>query len=95
MPASVQTPFSSAPEHPFILSAIFVRLIPRVRFIDREWIRRMSARASTLSLELVTALQELINCNQGLSLTMVVGTRSSGRCVPAATGPDQGCRVDS
>lgn len=93
MPASVQTPFSSAPEHPFILSAIFVRLIPRVRFIDREWIRRMSARASTLSLELVTTLQELME-TKGF-LTMVVGTRSFGRCVPAATGPDQGCRVDS
>jgi hypothetical protein len=44
----VHTPLSSAPEHPFIFSAIFVRLMPRVKFIDREWIRRISARASTL-----------------------------------------------
>jgi hypothetical protein len=49
MPASVHTPFNSAPEQPFIFSAILVRLIPRVRFIDREWIRRISARASTLA----------------------------------------------
>jgi hypothetical protein len=48
MPASVQTPLSSEPEQPFIFSAILVRLMPRVRFMLREWMRRMSARASTL-----------------------------------------------
>jgi hypothetical protein len=48
IPASVQTPLSSAPEQPFIFSAILVRLMPRVKFMEREWIRRMSARASTL-----------------------------------------------
>lgn len=48
IPASVQTPFNSAPEQPFIFSAIFVRLMPRVRFMLRLWMRRMSARASTL-----------------------------------------------
>ena len=36
IPASVQTPFNSAPEQPFIFSAILVRLIPLVRFMDRE-----------------------------------------------------------
>lgn len=36
IPASVHTPFNSAPEHPFIFSAIFLRSIPRVKFIDRE-----------------------------------------------------------
>ena len=36
MPASVQTPFTSAPEAPGISSAIFLRFIPRVKFIFRE-----------------------------------------------------------
>ena len=48
MPASVQTPFTSAPLAPGINSAIFFRLMPRVRFILREWILRISKRASSL-----------------------------------------------
>ena len=48
MPASVQTPFTSAPEAPGIISAIFLRFMPLVRFIFLEWILRMSRRASSL-----------------------------------------------
>ena len=48
MPASVQTPFNSAPLAPGIDSAIFFRFMPRVRFILREWILRISKRASSL-----------------------------------------------
>lgn len=36
---------TSAPEAPGISSAIFLRLMPRVRFIFLEWIFRMSRRA--------------------------------------------------
>lgn len=36
---------TSAPEAPGISSAIFLRLMPRVRFIFLEWIFRMSKRA--------------------------------------------------
>lgn len=36
--------FSSAPEAPFIFSAIFFRSIPRIRFIFLEWIFRISKR---------------------------------------------------
>lgn len=44
-PQSPQLTFTSAPEAPGISSAIFRRLMPRVRFIFREWILRMSRRA--------------------------------------------------
>jgi hypothetical protein len=44
MPASVHTPFNSAPEAPGISSAIFRKLIPRVKFIFREWIFKMWCR---------------------------------------------------
>lgn len=40
-----QLTFTSAPDAPGISSAIFRRLMPRVRFIFREWILRMSRRA--------------------------------------------------
>lgn len=43
MPASVHVPLTSAPEAPVIVSAIFFRLIPRVRFIFREWIFKISS----------------------------------------------------
>lgn len=36
---------TSAPDAPGISSAIFLKLIPLVRFIFREWILRMSSRA--------------------------------------------------
>lgn len=36
--------FISAPDDPFILSAIFLRLIPRIRFIFLEWIFTISSR---------------------------------------------------
>lgn len=36
---------TSAPEAPGMLSAIILRLMPRVRFILREWILTMSSRA--------------------------------------------------
>lgn len=92
MPASVHTPFSSAPEQPFIFSAILVRLIPRVRFMLRLWIRRMSARASTL-------------CSPGLALlarlekgwtepTSGEGTRSFDLCGPGGGERGQECPVD-
>ncbi|KAH3668615.1 hypothetical protein OGAPHI_002369 [Ogataea philodendri] len=45
IPASVQTPLISAPEQPFIFSAIFIRSIPLVRFMDLEWIFKMSVLA--------------------------------------------------
>mmetsp|Transcript_33176 Transcript_33176/g.93948 ORF Transcript_33176/g.93948 Transcript_33176/m.93948 type:complete len:206 (+) Transcript_33176:207-824(+) len=48
MPASVQHAFSSAPEEPDILSAIFVKSMPRMRFILREWIFKMSTRLPSL-----------------------------------------------
>ena len=35
----------SAPEAPGMVSAILRRLMPRVRFILREWMRRISRRA--------------------------------------------------
>lgn len=46
-PASLKLPvtFTSAPEAPGISSAIFLRLIPLVKFIFREWIFKMSSRA--------------------------------------------------
>mmetsp|Transcript_23791 Transcript_23791/g.60255 ORF Transcript_23791/g.60255 Transcript_23791/m.60255 type:complete len:298 (-) Transcript_23791:371-1264(-) len=47
MPASVQTALLSAPDASLIISAIFLRSMPRIRFILREWMRRMSARASS------------------------------------------------
>mmetsp|Transcript_6648 Transcript_6648/g.18018 ORF Transcript_6648/g.18018 Transcript_6648/m.18018 type:complete len:256 (-) Transcript_6648:457-1224(-) len=50
MPASVQTALLSAPDASVIIPAIFLRSMPRMRFILREWIRRMSARASSLGL---------------------------------------------
>lgn len=51
LPASAPYPlgtpvtFTSAPDAPGMSSAIFLRLIPRVRFIFREWIFKMSSRA--------------------------------------------------
>lgn len=51
LPASASIPlgtlltFTSAPDAPGMSSAIFLRLIPRVRFIFREWIFKMSSRA--------------------------------------------------
>jgi len=39
-----QFTFSSAPEAPFIFSAIFFRSIPRIRFIFLEWIFKISQR---------------------------------------------------
>mmetsp|Transcript_4966 Transcript_4966/g.16635 ORF Transcript_4966/g.16635 Transcript_4966/m.16635 type:complete len:248 (-) Transcript_4966:503-1246(-) len=50
MPASVHTALDSAPEASVIMAAIFLRSMPRMRFILREWMRRMSARASSLGL---------------------------------------------
>mmetsp|Transcript_31574 Transcript_31574/g.82540 ORF Transcript_31574/g.82540 Transcript_31574/m.82540 type:complete len:328 (-) Transcript_31574:228-1211(-) len=47
MPASVQTAFVSAPEASCICFAILRRSMPRVRFILREWMVRMSRRASS------------------------------------------------
>uniref|UniRef100_A0A8D8UVF9 Uncharacterized protein n=1 Tax=Cacopsylla melanoneura TaxID=428564 RepID=A0A8D8UVF9_9HEMI len=47
IPASVQTPLTSAPEAPGMSSAIFLRLIPLVRFIFLEWILRISSLASS------------------------------------------------
>lgn len=44
-PQCPQLTFTSAPDAPGISSAIFRRLMPRVRFIFREWILRMSRRA--------------------------------------------------
>src|SRR5271170_7889913 len=46
IPASVQTAFTSAPLVTGIFSAIFFKSTSFVRFILREWILRMSARAS-------------------------------------------------
>lgn len=65
MPASVQTPLSSAPEQPFIFSAILVRLIPLVRFMLRLCMRRMSARASTLVIQLEKRLIKLEDRRDG------------------------------
>mmetsp|Transcript_7607 Transcript_7607/g.21620 ORF Transcript_7607/g.21620 Transcript_7607/m.21620 type:complete len:346 (-) Transcript_7607:39-1076(-) len=50
MPASVQAAFISAPEAPDILSATRLRSMPRMRFILREWILRMSWRLCSLGL---------------------------------------------
>merc|ERR1711879_798264 len=50
IPASVHTALISAPEAPGMVSAIFLRLMPRVRFILREWILRISRRAFSLGL---------------------------------------------
>mmetsp|Transcript_3192 Transcript_3192/g.9950 ORF Transcript_3192/g.9950 Transcript_3192/m.9950 type:complete len:221 (-) Transcript_3192:458-1120(-) len=50
MPASVQTDLVSAPEASFICAAILRRSMPRVRFMRREWMRRMSRRASSFGL---------------------------------------------
>mmetsp|Transcript_56476 Transcript_56476/g.129690 ORF Transcript_56476/g.129690 Transcript_56476/m.129690 type:complete len:324 (+) Transcript_56476:337-1308(+) len=50
MPASVHTALLSAPEASFICAAIFRKSMPRIRFILREWIFRMSSRASSLGL---------------------------------------------
>lgn len=36
--------FSSAPEAPFIFSAIFFKSIPRIKFIFLEWIFKISKR---------------------------------------------------
>mmetsp|Transcript_6939 Transcript_6939/g.14368 ORF Transcript_6939/g.14368 Transcript_6939/m.14368 type:complete len:237 (+) Transcript_6939:1727-2437(+) len=47
MPASVQTAFISAPLAPPICFAILLKSMPRMRFIFREWIRRMSSLASS------------------------------------------------
>nr|GMC63429.1 unnamed protein product [Ipomoea batatas] len=48
IPASVQTACTSAPEAPFIFSAIFFRSIPRIKFIFLEWIFKISHRDSSL-----------------------------------------------
>mmetsp|Transcript_26626 Transcript_26626/g.80717 ORF Transcript_26626/g.80717 Transcript_26626/m.80717 type:complete len:483 (-) Transcript_26626:267-1715(-) len=50
MPASVHTDLVSAPDASFICEAILRRSMPRVRFMRREWIRRMSRRASSFGL---------------------------------------------
>ncbi len=50
MPASVQTALISAPLAPGSFSAIFERSMPRIKFIFREWIFKMSARAPSLGL---------------------------------------------
>jgi len=42
---SLTLTLTSAPDAPGIISAILRRLIPRVRFILREWIFRISRRA--------------------------------------------------
>mmetsp|Transcript_12428 Transcript_12428/g.38671 ORF Transcript_12428/g.38671 Transcript_12428/m.38671 type:complete len:378 (+) Transcript_12428:32-1165(+) len=47
MPASVQIALSSAPDALLLFSAIVLRLIPRVMFILREWIFKISKRASS------------------------------------------------
>lgn len=44
-PLGIPVTFTSAPDAPGMSSAIFLRLIPRVRFIFREWIFKMSSRA--------------------------------------------------
>lgn len=50
MPASEQTAFVSAPDASFIAWAILRRSMPRVKFIRREWMVRMSSRASSFGL---------------------------------------------
>mmetsp|Transcript_19040 Transcript_19040/g.55985 ORF Transcript_19040/g.55985 Transcript_19040/m.55985 type:complete len:281 (-) Transcript_19040:448-1290(-) len=50
IPASVHTALLSAPDASVIMPAIFLRSMPRMRFILREWMRRISARASSLGL---------------------------------------------
>mmetsp|Transcript_64602 Transcript_64602/g.104479 ORF Transcript_64602/g.104479 Transcript_64602/m.104479 type:complete len:245 (-) Transcript_64602:711-1445(-) len=47
MPDSVHTALISAPEAPGSFSAIFAKSIPLIKFILREWILRMSARAAS------------------------------------------------
>mmetsp|Transcript_69 Transcript_69/g.205 ORF Transcript_69/g.205 Transcript_69/m.205 type:complete len:203 (-) Transcript_69:544-1152(-) len=48
MPASVQTALHSAPEALVIFSAIFLRSMPRRRFIFREWMAMISTREATV-----------------------------------------------
>mmetsp|Transcript_65222 Transcript_65222/g.149376 ORF Transcript_65222/g.149376 Transcript_65222/m.149376 type:complete len:225 (-) Transcript_65222:569-1243(-) len=50
IPASVHTALISAPDAPGSCSAILARSMPRIKFILREWIFRMSARAISLGL---------------------------------------------
>ncbi len=55
-----QPTLTSAPEAPGIISAIFLKLIPRVRFIFLEWIFRMSRRAWNMKRTFQYYRQELV-----------------------------------
>lgn len=66
MPASVQTAFVYAPDEPVIFSAIFFRSMPRIRFILREWILRISTLDSTVGL------------GNSIFLSILPGLRSAG-----------------
>lgn len=102
-PPCPQLTFTSAPDAPGISSAILRRLMPRVRFIFREWILRMSRRAWRRA----AARERLgtLRCPQGegqdhrgpshLPLHWAGGTQSSCRCGRGAAEQSPGCRFGS
>lgn len=66
IPASVHTAFDSAPDAPFICSAIFFKSIPLIKFIFLEWIFKISS------------LDSMFGLGNSIFLSILPGLKSAG-----------------